>query len=681
MQNSTQQDIDKRIQQAQRKGVGIYLLSGVITLLIIIGFALWLFFIKGFSVVIGPTEALPSVKVELVSGIAWVSDTQIYTLGGEIVFEVVANTFETAQYAINSQSPSTIEIMLLPSPAMINAKVYVAGALADASNATSNSLELSQWYLNGTLIHVGESLQHQTPPGEYQLEVNNVYYRGESQKLSLKRSQQVLLTYELSMLQGTININSQPQGVSVSVNGQDKGSTPLVVSVSGGEYAVELSSDDYQNVTDNVQVQASFLHPTRNYQLAAKQGVLNISATPKDGIMLINNVEYSLGRIQLPANRSHKIHYQKPGYASYVKTITPDKNQETNIEISLAPLYGNITITTNVLAQISLNGKPIGSTLKDQRLLAVEHMLTLSAQGYRTITQRFTPRANKTTLINITLLTEFEARRQEGKPLFVNELGINMLRFKADAFTLGSPPNETGRRRNEHQLEVDFSRQFWVSEKEITQAQFSAFLNTNQRSQSKLPVTGVSWLEAAQYCNYLSQQEGLPVFYQFQNGRYVGVNAQSLGYRLPSEAEWEWLAKKAKRAASTTYVWGNQETLRDNLGNFADKSRNGKQNVYFNEYQDGHSGLAEVGSFKADRAGLFDLDGNVSEWVHDYYTNSIPDTSVQYSDYLGASNGDAWVIKGGNFETGRLRELRAAFREFSTTGKPTVGFRIARYHN
>jgi formylglycine-generating enzyme required for sulfatase activity len=244
---------------------------------------------------------------------------------------------------------------------------------------------------------------------------------------------------------------------------------------------------------------------------------------------------------------------------------------------------------------------------------------------------------------------------------------------------MGSPANETGRRRNEHQVDVDFSRAFWVSEKEITQAQFSAFLGPGKALKSALPVTGISWLEAAQYCNWLSEKEGLKQFYRFQNGRYLGPDASANGYRLPTEAEWEWLAKKAKRAQSTTYVWGNQEKLRDNIGNFADKTMKGKQLIVFEDFEDGKTGVAEVGSFKPDRAGLYDMDGNVSEWVHDFYTNGLPDMSKRHIDYLGSRSGDSWVIKGGNYETGRLRELRGAFREFSSSGKETVGFRIARF--
>jgi formylglycine-generating enzyme required for sulfatase activity len=672
-----QQGIDKRIKQAQRKGAGVYILSGFTTLVLLLGFISWLFLIKGYNLIIGPEEALADATVELRSGFAWVGETKVYTLGGEVSISVSANTFESANVTINQQSPSSLEIILLPSPAIISGQVV----LENQSNEQKDYLAESLWYLNGTLVHLGKDFSHRTPPGQYLLNVTNSYYGDFSQSLNLTRAEEISLNVPLASVNGTIEIDSVPQGIEVSIDGIQKGKTPLSVDVLGGEYQVILTSNEFKSVEDKVAVQTTFLQPSRNYKLEPKPGILNITANPSDGLLLINNVEYQLGMIELPANRSHKIEYKKSGYSRYIKTIALDKSSPTNINVNLEALYGQLVINTNVDALVSVNGGSKERSPVSKRLLSVPHQIEVSAQGYRTVKQTIAPRANRTVSVDIDLLTEFDARRKEGKPLFVNTLGINMRRFNADPFTLGSPPNETGRRRNEHQVQVDFSRQFWVSEKEITQSQFTAFLAANQAVKSNLPVTGVSWLEAAQYSNWLSQQEGLPVFYLFQNGRYLGVNASSNGYRLPTEAEWEWLAKKAKRSVSTVYVWGNQEKLRDNIGNFADKTMSGKQLIFFDDYTDGKTGVAEVGSFKADRVGLYDLDGNVSEWVHDYYTNGLPDTSRTHTDYLGSPRGETWVIKGANFESGRLRELRGAYREYSASGKATVGFRIARYHN
>lgn len=164
-----------------------------------------------------------------------------------------------------------------------------------------------------------------------------------------------------------------------------------------------------------------------------------------------------------------------------------------------------------------------------------------------------------------------------------------------------------------------------------------------------------------------------------QNQQIVGVEPAATGYRLLTEAEWEWLAKKANRAKPTKYVWGNRDKVARAHGNFADAQLKGTQPFYFMDYTDQHKGLAPVGSYKADRTGLFDLAGNVAEWVHDRYTLAVPELGQTYTDYLGMSRGQSHVIKGGSFQTGRLKELRAAYRQNDASGRPDVGFRIARY--
>ena len=672
-----QQDIDHRIKQAQRKGVGVYLLTGSITLLVLLGFVVWLFFVKGYQVIVTPNEAAEKAFIQLDSGIAWVGDSNIYTLGGEIKLSVSSPTFQPALAVINNQSSSTIEIQLLPSPAIILASAQ------SSDEAFQQWADLTQWFLNGSLVHVGAILEHSTIPGTYQIEVTHPYYKNVSQELILSRDQKLSLSPKLQIIEGTISVNSDPQGIDVALNGAIKGKTPIMLAANGGEHEIILASAQFETVTELIPLSGSFLHPKRNYQLAPKPGVLNVSVSPVGGLLLINNVEYQAGQISLAANKSHKVTYKKAGFSQFSKTVTVSAVQASNLSISLVPQFGELQVSSNVPASFKLNGKATSNSLMQgfsQQLPAVSHTIEASAPGYRSVKQSVSLKHNQQLALNINLLTEFDARRQEGLPLFVDQLGITMRRFRADPFTLGSPGNETGRRRNEHQIPVDFSRQFWVSETEVTQAQYAAF-SGNSKNSSKLPITGVTWLQAAEYCNWLSTQEGLPVFYRFANGRYIGINVESRGYRLPTEAEWEWLAKKSKRAASTVYVWGNQEKLRDNMGNFGDKTLNGKQLIYFSEYEDGKTGLAEVASFKADRAGLYDLDGNVSEWVHDYYTNSVPNTSQTQIDYLGVKSGESWVIKGGNYETGRMRELRVAFREFSSNAKPTVGFRIARYHD
>ncbi len=94
-------------------------------------------------------------------------------------------------------------------------------------------------------------------------------------------------------------------------------------------------------------------------------------------------------------------------------------------------------------------------------------------------------------------------------------------------------------------------------------------------------------------------------------------------------------------------------------------------------YNDTYRGPAPVGSFSANEFGIYDLNGNVSEWVNDIYTAS----SVRevLTDPTGSESGDYYVIRGSNYTSGRFSELRWTYRDYGKDPRPDVGFRISRY--
>ena len=186
---------------------------------------------------------------------------------------------------------------------------------------------------------------------------------------------------------------------------------------------------------------------------------------------------------------------------------------------------------------------------------------------------------------------------EKANPRLPQTMGIQFIQVKPTAFSMGSKSNEKGRRRNEFVKEVDFTRSIYVSRHEITEAQFARFKGAS--STSNLPASDMSWFEAIRFCNWLSEQEGLPKFYRIQNGRYQGINPSANGFRLPTEAEWEWLARKGKRATETAFVWGNSEKLPEEAGNFGDESIKSQTALYFKDYDDGYANKAPVGSFKS----------------------------------------------------------------------------------
>ena len=109
---------------------------------------------------------------------------------------------------------------------------------------------------------------------------------------------------------------------------------------------------------------------------------------------------------------------------------------------------------------------------------------------------------------------------------------------------MGASRRDPGRRANEVEHPVKLKRAFYIAATETTNAQFRQFEATHDSGliesysldRDHQPVAGVSWQQAASFCNWLSQREGLAPFYREQQGVIIGFNTSSVGYRLPSEA-------------------------------------------------------------------------------------------------------------------------------------------------
>jgi formylglycine-generating enzyme required for sulfatase activity len=186
-----------------------------------------------------------------------------------------------------------------------------------------------------------------------------------------------------------------------------------------------------------------------------------------------------------------------------------------------------------------------------------------------------------------------------------------------------------------------------------------------------------AWEQVAVFCNQLSLKEGLQPFYLFRGTEYIGFEAKANGYRMITEAEWEFMARIYQRDKKTTFAWGDQDQVPAEAGNLADAESQLAR--YIPRYKDGVSGLANIRSYAMELSGLFDQIGNASEWVHDIYDLTPPDQRVMYVDPLGLPRGNNHVIKGSSYLSASKTEVRAAFRDGSASPRPELGFRLARY--
>jgi formylglycine-generating enzyme required for sulfatase activity len=242
------------------------------------------------------------------------------------------------------------------------------------------------------------------------------------------------------------------------------------------------------------------------------------------------------------------------------------------------------------------------------------------------------------------------------------EVPAGMVLVPGGSFTMGSPAGEVGRYDNEVQHQVSVSS-FYIGATEVTQAQYKMVMSSNPSKfqGDDLPVESVSWYDAVAYCNKRSQMEGLSAVYTISRTN-VTANWSSKGYRLPTEAEWEFAAKggAASNSLAVDAVYAGIASLNDvawHGGNYDSKTH-------------------PVGQKKANALGLFDMAGNVCEWCWDIYGN-YPGGSQ--SDPVGASSGIGRVIRGGTW-SGIDRWLRSAYRDGSVPGFTASdrGFRLAR---
>ena len=233
---------------------------------------------------------------------------------------------------------------------------------------------------------------------------------------------------------------------------------------------------------------------------------------------------------------------------------------------------------------------------------------------------------------------------KKAKPILQVDLskGVNleMVLIPAGKFMMGSPELEVGRKSDETQHEVTLSRPFYMGKYEVTQEQWQAVMGNNpsRTKGAKLPVTNVSWNDCQDYIKKLNAKT---------NG----------GYRLPSEAEWEYACRAGSK---TAYAFGDSIT---------------KSDVSF-----GKDSTMVVGSYKNNFFGLYDMHGNVLEFCQDWFE---PYPVGSETDPQGPPMGQAKVVRGGSYHKNTNPLFTRSAMRFGAGRSPSnsdidLGFRLVK---
>jgi formylglycine-generating enzyme required for sulfatase activity len=660
-------EFDSRFQDARRKQQKIYLFAFVAIVVAIVIVSGALLAGRGTIIEIQPDDANLTGALSIKKGSAFTLGTTIYSLTGGVSVDVSANGFETQRRWISPEMHGqkvTVTLSELPARLIVTA--------VPASSKT-------RWKLNSRLLGSRSSVDLTLKPGSYVVEANNPYFQHEDLQIELARAETREVSLNLKPIEGLAEVATFPTNAVVSLNGSVIGRAPIVLTTAGGSHRVGIEMENFVPITDTIEITRDKLKIERTYKLKPVSASIVADVTPPNGELLLDgkSVEPSLTH-QVDSLRQHRLIYTKPGYLTKSEVFELSPGEERTFTMRLDLEKGDVEILSMPVAEIVLNGKKVGTTPMILSLTAQPQMVEIKKKGYRTIRRKITPSSRQRVLIDEQLVLELAARLDEAPKAYRTVSGISLKFFKPNGFTMGAPRYQRGQRANELLRFVNMKRPFYAGAHEITNQQYREFRKGHE-GLSDEPVTNVTWINAAIFCNWLSEVEGLSVFYRIDRDRLIGINVSAEGYRLLTEAEWEWLARKAGRTTQTVFPWGDSDKVPRQAGNIADELANGITRHYVAQYTDGFARVAPVGTFPAEASGLFDLTGNVSEWVHDYYSLSPVQRGSVESDPIGPTFGETHVIKGASWRSGTRTTLRAPYREGLANKREDVGFRIGRY--
>ena len=549
--------------------------------------------------------------------------------------------------------------------------------------------------LDGATIGATPLAEKELEPGSYELEIQTTRFQPYSVTVEIEgggKSQQLLA--ELVPAWSDVTLTSDPAGAVLWVEGEATGETPLTTEIMMGTRRIELRLPGHKTWAEDLRVPTNDPIVLEHVVLEKADNLVRLESRPSRASVTVDGDyrgETPL-ELEMKPGREYQFRFNKAGYKASRRTLFVEEGNEVSLRAELEPILGRVLVSGRPAdAMLFVDGTARGSAKQTLLLTARPHTIEIRKTGYESFQGNVLPNPDLEQEISASLRSLEDIRLARTPPVLKTATGYEMRLVGANGtIRMGSARREQGRRNNEFEHQVSFSKAFYIGMREINNAEIGAFIQShdsgvvdkNTLSLPQQPGVRVSWNDAARYCNWLSEQDGLPAAYVKQDDNMVPVSPMTTGYRLPTEAEWVLVARyqgNAGNRAALKYSWGSQLPPPLEAGNFAGQESARLVERAISNYRDQFPTTAPVGVFEPNSIGIYDLGGNVREWIHDYYAIASARSRDIPVDYLGPDNGIQHVIRGSGWRSGTISNLRLAWRAQGIQGGDDLGFRLARY--
>ena len=528
-------------------------------------------------------------------------------------------------------------------------------------------------------------------PGPHELKLDAERFDSYSAQVEIEGGgAEQFLEAKLEPLWASVAINSEPIGAEVLVDGEAVGVTPVSADILEGVREIQVSLPGYKSYNEEIDVARSVPQTLETIVLEQADGLVSLRSRPSGASIMVNGAYrgQTPSELELAPGITYRIEFSKAGFQKVTRNVKPESGTSRQVDVSLKPFVGEISIVADPAdAEVLINGK-----VRSERRLtlpAVPQQIEIRKPGFASYRITVTPRPGFPQEVSTRLKTEAQARADSRPRRIKTAAGPELILVTPGRLSMGSSRREQGRRSNESLRQVELVRAFYFGVQEVSNEQFRQFAEQHNSgafegfdlNRPDHPVSGITWQQAAAFCNWLSERDGLPAAYVDRGGVLVATEPMNHGYRLPTEAEWAWTGRQVAGRGSGRFPWGDDwpPPAAPKTGNYADESARRLFNDYIKGYNDGYAGSSPVGSFGASPIGLFDMGGNVAEWIHDLYTTYPSAGANLERDPMGPLDGKFHVIRGSSWQHATISELRWAYRDYGEEARPDVGFRLARY--